>query len=82
VERNRVPTNRNRIQGDATQDERAHDREVLSVKGWWRRSGGGAVKVNVLIRGDLALRLKGRSAAAESEKSAEAVVVRRWRTKG
>ena len=32
VERNRGPTNRNRIQGAADQGERAHNREALMVK--------------------------------------------------
>jgi len=33
VERNRGPMNKNRIQGDAWQGERARDRKALVVKG-------------------------------------------------
>ena len=61
------------------QGERATDREALATKGRRRKSGGCAEKGIVLIRGDLALRLKGRRGAAlvcvlRSEKSAEAIV--------
>jgi hypothetical protein len=45
VEQSREPTNRNRIQGEVAQGERANDREALSAKGPSRRSGGCAVKV-------------------------------------
>lgn len=38
-ERNRESTNRNRIRGDVSQGERAHDREALATKGRRRRSG-------------------------------------------
>jgi hypothetical protein len=41
------------------QGERATDREALATKGKRRRSGGCATKATVLIRGGLALRLKG-----------------------
>src|SRR2546423_1174652 len=54
------PTNRNRIEGGAEQGERACNREALVTKARRRRSGGRAAKANVLTRGDLALRLKGR----------------------
>lgn len=60
MERKREPTNRNRIQGDAAWGERAQFREAPGVKGRWRKSGGCAWKGVVLIRGDLASRLKGR----------------------
>src|SRR3989441_6142608 len=50
-ERTCGPTNRNRIQGDADQGERAKDREALVTKGRRRRSGGRAGKVSALIRG-------------------------------
>src|SRR6185312_4976012 len=71
------PTNRNRIEGGAEQGERARNREALVTEARRRRSGGRAAKVNVLTRGDLALRLKGRRGPRGlwSEKSAEAVVV-------
>jgi hypothetical protein len=59
VERNRGPTNRNRIRGGDVQGERAVHREALVTKGRRRRSGGRAVKDGALTRGDLALHLKG-----------------------
>jgi hypothetical protein len=59
-ERSCGPTNRNRIRGGAEQGERATDREALVIKAKRRRSGGRAAKADVLTRGDLALRLKGR----------------------
>ena len=74
-ERNRGPTNRNRIRGEAEQGERASDREALVTKVRRRKSGGRAVKASVLTWGDLASRLKGRRGRKpRSEKSAEAVV--------
>jgi RNA-directed DNA polymerase len=45
VEQSREPTNRNRIQGEVSQGERAFDREALSAKESSRRSGGCAAKV-------------------------------------
>ena len=54
MERNREPTNRNRIQGVVVQGERARDREALSAKGPLRRSGGCAGKVTESYLGDLA----------------------------
>jgi hypothetical protein len=60
VERSCEPMNKNRIEGDAEQGERANDREALVIKARWRRSGGCAVKECVLTRGDLASCLKGR----------------------
>jgi hypothetical protein len=68
-ERNRQPTNRNRIGGDADQGERASDREALATKGRRRKSGGWAGKVRALTWGDLASRLKGRRREAEREVS-------------
>ena len=59
VERNRVPMNKNRIRGGAVQGEPAGDGEALVAKGLRRRFGGGAVKADVLTRGDLASGLKG-----------------------
>jgi hypothetical protein len=41
------------------QGERANDREALATKGKRRKSGGCATKATILIRGDLALCLKG-----------------------
>jgi len=74
-ERNREPTNRNRIEGDILQGERAKDREALATKVEWRRSGGLAGKVTTLTRGDLASCLKGqRGRELRSEGSAEAVL--------
>jgi hypothetical protein len=52
--------NKNRIQGEVVQGERAKDREALATKGRRRRSGDRAVKAAVLTWGDLGLRLKGR----------------------
>jgi hypothetical protein len=76
VERNCGLTNRHQIRGGTGQGERAYDREAVVTKARGRKSGGGAVKVNVLTRGDLALRLKGRRGLQDqrSEKSAQAVV--------
>lgn len=59
MERSCVPMNKNRIEGDAEQGERANGREALVTKVRWRRCGGGAVKECVLTWGDLALCLKG-----------------------
>jgi hypothetical protein len=70
---NREPMNKNRIEGDAKQGEWAKDREALVIKARWRRCGGCARKVCVLIWGDLALFLKGRR-LCRSEKSAEVEV--------
>jgi hypothetical protein len=51
--------NKNRIEGDADQGERARNCEALVINGKRRRSGGGAVKECVLTWGDLASCLKG-----------------------
>ena len=59
MERSRGPTNRNLIRGAAEQGERAYGREALVTKAERRRSGGRAVKVDVLTWGDLASCLKG-----------------------
>jgi len=59
-ERSRGPTNRNPIRGVAEQGERASNRKALVTKARRRRSGGRAVKVDVLTWGDLASCLKGR----------------------
>ena len=75
VERSCEPMNKNRIEGDAEQGERAMNRKALVIKARRRRSGGCAAKECVLTRGDLALWLKGRR-RCRSEKSAEVVVVR------
>ena len=45
MERNREPTNRNRIQGVVAQGERARNREALAAKEPLRRSSGCAGKV-------------------------------------
>jgi len=54
VERIHGPTYRNRIRGEADQDERAKRREVLVVKGRRRKSGGRVEKGGALTWGDLA----------------------------
>ena len=69
VERSCEPMNKNRIEGAATQGERARNREALVIKAGWRRSGGCAAKECVLTRGDLALRLKGRRLMPQREVS-------------
>ncbi len=69
MERSCEPMNKNRIEGDAEQGERAMNREALVIKARWRRSGGCAAKECVLTRGDLALRLKGRRLMPEREVS-------------
>jgi hypothetical protein len=51
--------NKNRMRGAGDRGERANDREASVTKGTRRKSGSRAVKVGVLIRGDLALYLKG-----------------------
>ena len=56
----RDPMDKNRIEGDAEQGERAKDRKALVIKARWRKSGGCAVKECVLTWGDLASCLKGR----------------------
>jgi hypothetical protein len=75
VDRTFGPMDKNWIEGDADQGERAKDREALVTKGRWRRPGGHAAKECVLIWGDLALRLKGRRCSSRNEKSADTVVV-------
>src|SRR5262245_55095186 len=64
-----VSTNRNRIEGAPSQDERARKREILATKGDGRRSGDSAAKATTLTWGDLASRLKGRRRKAEREVS-------------
>lgn len=59
MERKRGLTNRNRISGDAAWGERAKSREAPMTKRQQRKSGGRAWKGVVLIRGELALHLKG-----------------------
>ena len=59
MERSCGPMNKNRIEGDADQGERAMNREALVIKGKRRKSGGRAVKECVLTWGDLALCPKG-----------------------
>jgi hypothetical protein len=50
---------KNRIQGEVGQGERAGYREAFVTKALLRISGARAVKGRVLTRGDLALCLKG-----------------------
>jgi hypothetical protein len=59
VNRTCGPMDKNRIEGDADQGERARIREALVTKGRCRKSGGRARKGGVLTWGDLAFRLKG-----------------------
>lgn len=59
VDRSCEPMDKNRIEGEAEQGERAKSREALVIKGRRRKSGGCAVKERVLTWGDLALSLKG-----------------------
>jgi hypothetical protein len=47
-------TDRNRVRGDATQGERATNREALVTKARRRKPGGRVGKASVLIWGDLA----------------------------
>jgi hypothetical protein len=75
VEQSREPTNRNRIQGEVAQGERASDREALSAKEPSRRSGGGAVKVTASYLGRSRFMLERATPRGRSEKSAEAVVI-------
>jgi hypothetical protein len=74
VEQSREPTNRNRIQGEVAQGERAFDREALSAKESSRRSGGCAVKVTVSYLGRSRFMPERATQIERSEKSAEAVV--------
>jgi hypothetical protein len=77
VDRSHGPMDKNRIQGGADQGERASDPEALVVKDQWRptgisvghRSSGRVVKECVLIRGVVALCLKGRRGDTEREVS-------------
>ena len=69
MERNCVLMDKNRIEGDAEQGERASDRKALVTKPRWRKSGSRAVKECVLTWGDLALRLKGRRCEPERQVS-------------
>jgi len=59
VERSRELMDKNRIRGDGNRGERASDREAPVTKGTRRKSGSCAAKDDALIRGDLALHLKG-----------------------
>ncbi len=59
VEHSRGLMDKNRIRGAGDRGERARDREAPVTKGTRRKSGSRAVKDDVLIRGDLALHLKG-----------------------
>ncbi len=68
-ERNRGPTNRNRIRGGAGQGERAMTAKLSRPKARRRKSGGCAAKASTLTWGDLALCLKGRRREAEREVS-------------
>ncbi|RKZ43675.1 MAG: hypothetical protein DRQ58_12300 [Gammaproteobacteria bacterium] len=52
--------NKNRIRGIGDRGERAKNREASVTKETRCRSGSRAAKVGVLIRGGLALHLKGR----------------------
>ncbi|MFP9229336.1 hypothetical protein A0E43_12320 [Pectobacterium cacticida] len=56
---NREPMNKNCIEGDAEQGERAKNREALVIKARRRRCSGCAMKECVLTWGCLALVLKG-----------------------
>ena len=69
MDRSCGPMDKNRIQGAASQGERASIRKALVTKGRRRKSGGRAVKECVLTWGDPALRLKGqrRRAGAGSQ---------------
>jgi hypothetical protein len=69
VERNRAPTNRNRIQGVVVQGERARDREALSAKEPLCRSGGCAGKVTESYLGRSRLMPKRARRKAEREVS-------------
>ena len=68
MERTHGPTNRNRIQGAGDRGEWANDHEAPVTKGNRRRSGGRVGTVSVLIRGDLALGLKGPRGASATER--------------
>jgi hypothetical protein len=63
------PMDKNRIEGDTQQGERAYIREALVTKAKWRKSGGCAMKECVLTWGDLASCLKGRQCKLEREVS-------------
>jgi hypothetical protein len=67
--KNRGSTNRNRVEGAASQGERTYAREALATKGGRRRRGDRAVKATTFTWGDLASRLKGRRKQAEREVS-------------
>jgi RNA-directed DNA polymerase len=69
VERNCGPMNKNRIEGDTKQGERARYREAPVTKAWRRKSGGRAAKECVLTWGDLASCLKGDGDEPEREVS-------------
>jgi len=56
VDRNREPTNRNRIRGAADQGELARNSEALAAKKTWRKSGGCAVKADSLTQAMFPLR--------------------------
>ena len=45
---NHEPMDKNQIEGDANQSERARNREAFVTKGWWRKSGGCVMKECVL----------------------------------
>lgn len=55
MEQSREPTNRNRIQGEVAQGERANDREALSAKESSRRSGGLCGEGHGVLPGEISL---------------------------
>jgi hypothetical protein len=69
--------NKNRIEGGANQGERANDRKALVTKDWWRRSGGECSEGVRSYLGRSRLDPERVTVLSRSEKSAEAVVVRR-----
>ena len=75
-------TNRNRVEGAASQGERAIDREALATKGGRRRRGDRAAKATESYLGRSRLVPERATPMRRSEKSAEAVVAVRGAEQG
>ena len=82
MDRSCGPMDKNRIEGDAEQGERARDREALVTKARWRRSGGECSEGVRSYLGRSRLTPERATVLIWSEKSAEAVLACRKSSEG
>jgi hypothetical protein len=75
---NHEPMNKNRIQGEAKQGERARNREALVTEARRRRCGGCVMKICAPYSGRSRLDPERVTASSRSEESAEVVVAIGW----